>query len=46
MRGGDARTEALCDAPVFTENRERLIAGDIAAKFTLGVPCILLIAAD
>jgi hypothetical protein len=31
VRGGDARTEALCDATLFTENRERLIAGDIAA---------------
>jgi hypothetical protein len=38
MRGRDAGTEALRDAPVFTEKRERLIAGDIAARFMVGCP--------
>ena len=46
MLGGDTWTEALWEATVFAENRERLIAGDIAPKFTVGLPCILLMAAD
>ena len=46
---GLAMDAAIWDVTVFTKNRERLLAGDIAAKFlsaVIGQPCVRALLSD